>query len=80
MFCLCVRVKYKKTLYLNQNSLSSDHVFFLSVDDKARVLVGTAAVKQNKVYMRLDQRLRLPDHQFPVAEKHTLIASVIACR
>ena len=54
-------------------------VFFLSQDDKARVPLGLpAANKQVRVVMHLQYRIKLPDHDFVVAEKHKLIPSVYA--
>lgn len=56
-----------------------DQVFFLSQDDKARVPLGiTAANKQAPILMHLDYQVRLPDHDFVVAERHKLIPSVYA--
>ncbi|GBP38729.1 hypothetical protein EVAR_22378_1 [Eumeta japonica] len=59
--------------------LGPDQVFFLSMDDKARVALGiTAANAQAPILMHLDYRVKLPDHDFVVAEKHKLIPSVYA--
>lgn len=59
--------------------LGLDQVFFLSMDDKARVPLGiTAANAQAPILMHLDYRVQLPDHDFVVAEKHKLIPSVYA--
>lgn len=59
--------------------LGPDQVFFLSIDDKARVPLGiTAANAQAPILMHLDYRVKLPDHDFVVAEKHKLIPSVYA--
>lgn len=59
--------------------LGPDQVFFLSQDDKARVPLGiTAAKAQAPILMRMDYRLRLPDHNFALAEQHKLIPSVYA--
>lgn len=59
--------------------LGPDLVFFLSMDDKARVPLGiTAANVQAPILMHLDYRVQLPYHDFVVAEKHKLIPSVYA--
>ncbi|CAG9563483.1 unnamed protein product [Danaus chrysippus] len=59
--------------------LGPEQVFFLSMDDKARVPLGiTAANAQAPILMHLDYRVKLPDHDFVVAEKHKLIPSVYA--
>ncbi|CAB0045222.1 unnamed protein product, partial [Trichogramma brassicae] len=47
--------------------------------DKARVKIGlTAANKQSSRLMHLDYRVKLPDHDWVIASKHTLIPSVYA--
>ncbi|GBP41412.1 hypothetical protein EVAR_36167_1 [Eumeta japonica] len=49
------------------------------MDDKARVPLGiTVANAQAPILMHLDYRVKLPDHDFVVAEKHKLIPSVYA--
>ena len=49
----------------------------MGVDDKAKVPLGTiAANKQQAILMRLDYKVKLPDHTFAVADKHKLIPSV----
>lgn len=54
-------------------------VFFLSQDDKARIPLGLpAAHKQSRVLMHMQYRIRLPDHDWVVAERHKLIPSVYA--
>ncbi len=59
--------------------LGPSQAIFLSQDDKARVPIGVvAANKQSPVLMHLDYRIRLPDHDFVVAEGHKLIPSVYA--
>ena len=59
--------------------LGPDEVFFSSMDDKARVpLVITAANAQAPILMHRDYHVKLPDHDFIVAEKHKLIPSVYA--
>lgn len=53
--------------------------FFLSQDDKCRVPIGlTACNKQSPLLMHLDYQVRLPDHDWVVAERHKLIPSVYA--
>lgn len=60
--------------------LGPDQVFFWSQDDKARVPLGiTAANAQAPILMHMEYRVRLPDHDFVVAERHKLIPSVYAC-
>ncbi|XP_044594835.1 uncharacterized protein LOC123272182 [Cotesia glomerata] len=59
--------------------LGPDQVIFLSQDDKARVPIGiTAANHQAPFLMSMEYRVRLPDHDWVVAERHKLIPSVIA--
>lgn len=59
--------------------LGPDEVLFLSQDDKARVPIGmAAAVKQSPLLMHLEYRVKLPDHNWVVANRHKLIPSVIA--
>ena len=57
-------------------------VFFLSVDDKARVPMGiTAANKQAPMLVHMEfnsDRVSLPDHDWVIAEKHKLVPSVYA--
>ena len=56
-----------------------DQVFYLSQGDKARVPLGiTAANKQAPILMHVDYRVRLPDHEFVVPDRHKLIPSVYA--
>ena len=58
---------------------SDENVFFLSADDKARVLLGLPVLKkQTAILMHLDYRVKLPDRDFPIGEKHKLIPSVYA--
>ena len=53
-------------------------MIYVSMDDKARVpLAKAAATKQSPILMHLDYKVRLPDHDFPVGERHKLIPSVI---
>ncbi|GBP43606.1 hypothetical protein EVAR_32172_1 [Eumeta japonica] len=59
--------------------LGPAQVFFLSQDDKARIPIGKTAVeKQAPFLMHMEYRVRLPDHDWVVAEKHKLIPSVYA--
>jgi hypothetical protein len=54
-------------------------VFYISQDDKARIPLGLpAANKQSRIVTHLQYRIRLPDHDWVVAEKHKLIPSVYA--
>lgn len=56
-----------------------DSVFYLSQDDKARVPLGLpVSKKQTALVMHVDYRVTLPDHDFPIGEKHKLIPSVYA--
>lgn len=59
--------------------LGPKQVAYLSQDDKARVKIGvTAANKQAPRVMHVEYRVKLPDHDFVVASKHSLIPSVYA--
>ena len=54
-------------------------VAFLSIDDKERVTLGLAAAKsQAPILMHMEYKVRLPDHDFTIAQKHKLIPSVYA--
>ena len=56
-----------------------NHMFFLSQDDKARVPLGLPiSKKQTAILMHLEYKVTLPDHDFPIGEKHKLILSVYA--
>ena len=56
---------------------SNENVFFLSADEKARVPLGLpVSKKQTAILMQFEYRVKLPDHDFPVGEKHMLIPSV----
>ncbi|CAF4223568.1 unnamed protein product, partial [Rotaria sordida] len=67
-------VEYLKDLAILFGSKS---VFVMSQDDKARVLLGIPAAKQQApILMHLEYYIKLPDHDFVVAEKHKLIPSV----
>lgn len=51
----------------------------ISQDDRCRINVGTPAVgRQMKVLMHEANKVKLPDHDFPVAKGHKLIPSVYA--
>lgn len=59
--------------------LGPNDVLFLSQDDKARVPIGMAAAqKQALLLMHMEYRVKLPDHNWVVANRHKLIPSVIA--
>jgi hypothetical protein len=65
-------VQFFKMLEPHENCL-------LSQDDKARVPIGTtAANKQAPIMMHLEYRVRLPDHDWVVAERHKFFTSVYA--
>jgi hypothetical protein len=52
---------------------------FLSQDEKARVPLGLpAANKQIPLFMHLEYKVTLPDHDFFIASRHKLIPSVYA--
>ena len=60
-------------------NLFSEHPFFLSQDDKARVPIGLPiSKKQTALLMHLEYKVTLPDHDFPIGENHKLIPSVYA--
>ena len=49
------------------------------MDDKCKVALGiAAATKQTPILMRTEARVRLPDHDFVVADRHKLNPSVIS--
>ena len=59
--------------------LSDENIFFLSADDKARLLLGLpVSRKQTVMLMYLECRVKLPDHDFWIGEKHKLISSLRA--
>ncbi|KAJ8677784.1 hypothetical protein QAD02_013571 [Eretmocerus hayati] len=61
------------------SALGPQQVAYISQDDKARVALGiTAANKQSPILMPTEYRVKLPDHDFVVAQKHKLIPSVYA--
>ncbi|XP_055611608.1 uncharacterized protein LOC129758171 [Uranotaenia lowii] len=59
--------------------LGPNEVAFVSQDDKARIAIGiTAANKQSPLLMHMEYRVKLPDHDWVVANRHKLIPSVYA--
>ena len=57
--------------------LGPEQCFFGSFDDKCRVALGLpAANEQAPIRMHLQYKVKLPDHDWVVAEKHKLIPSV----
>ena len=61
------------------NLFGDNHAFFLSQDDKARVLLGLPiSKKQTAILMHLEYKVMLPDHDFLIGEKYKLIPSVYA--
>lgn len=57
--------------------MGKDCVAFISRDDKAKVALALpAANKQAPILMHMEHKVRLSDHNFPVAPKHQLIPSV----
>ena len=74
---------YAKSLQDDMQALESlfgpDAILYLSNDDKARVAIGiTAANKQASMVMNVEYKVRLLDHDFCIAPRHTLIPSVYA--
>ncbi|KAL4705431.1 hypothetical protein ACJJTC_002189 [Scirpophaga incertulas] len=66
-FCTAT-IRYLENL---ASILGPSQVFFISQDDKARVPIGmTAAHKQSPAIMHLEYRIRLPDHDWVIAERH----------
>ena len=58
---------------------SAENVFYLSQDDKARVPIGLpVSQRQTALLMHVEYKVKLPDHTFPIGEKHKLIPSVYA--
>lgn len=54
-------------------------VAFISQDDKARVPIGmTATNKQSPFLMCVEYPVKLPDHNWVVADRHKLVPSVYA--
>lgn len=74
-FCT-TSIRYVESL---SSILGPKQVCFSSQDDKARVPIGLkAAQKQAHILMHLEYRVRLPDHDWVIAERHKLIPSVYA--
>ena len=60
-------------------SLGPKECILLSMDDKANVKIGVvAANKQTAMCMHMEYQVRLPNHGFIVAPKHSLTPSVYA--
>ena len=60
-------------------SIRAEEAVIVSPDDKAIVKLGVVAAKmQTAIVMHLEYKLRLPNHDFIVANKHHLIPSVYA--
>lgn len=75
-FFAAATINYLKELAV---TMGERCVFFLSQDDKARVPLGLpAAHKQAPILMHLEYEIRLPDHDWVIAESHKLIPSVYA--
>ena len=54
-------------------------VFYISQDDKVKIPLGlTISKKQTAIFMHLDYKVTLPDHDFPIGPQHKLIPSVMA--
>ena len=52
-------------------------VLVMSNDDKARVKLGQAAASlQSPLLMHIVYKVRLPDHDFAIGQRHSLIPSV----
>lgn len=61
--------------------LGAQQCIYGGSDDEARVPLGIpAASKQQKVLMSMEHKVKLPDHDYVVAEKHKLIPSVTGYR
>lgn len=59
--------------------LGPEDVAVVSQDDKARISLGVSAAKvQQPILTHMEYRVRLPDHDWVVAEKHKIIPSVYA--
>ncbi|CAG8626371.1 10680_t:CDS:2 [Dentiscutata erythropus] len=60
--------------------LGPRNVLVVSQDDKVRIPLGLAAANKqdSPILMRLEYRVKLPDHNWVVAERHKLIPSVYA--
>ena len=61
------------------NLFGDNHVFFLSQDGKAHVLLGLPiSKKQTAILMHLEYKVTLPNYGFHIGENHKLIPSVYA--
>jgi len=59
--------------------IGPQNTMLFSPDDKARIALGIAAAsKEQPIVMSTEYRVKLPDHDWVVAEKHKLIPSVYA--
>ena len=59
------------------NFFGPQSVLFLSNEGKARVPLGLATASlQAPILMHTEYKVRLPDHNFVVGPRHTLIPSV----
>lgn len=59
--------------------LGPNEVAVISQDDKCRVPMGTtAATAQQPILMNMEYKVKLHDHNFPVADRHKLVPSVYA--
>lgn len=70
-----IDTEFAKATLKNLETLASilgpQQVIFLSQDDKTRVPLGiTAANNETPILMHLEYRVKLPDHDWVVAEKH----------
>ena len=62
-----------------KNLFGDNQVFFLSQDDKARVPLGLPiSKKRTAILMHLEHKVTLPNHDFPIGEKHKPIPTVYA--
>ena len=59
--------------------IGPQNTMLFSPDDKARIALGIAAAsKEQPIVMSTEYRVKLPDHDWVVAEKHKFIPSVYA--
>ena len=65
------------TIYWWYESPWSEVLNYVSADDKARILLGQPAANfQAAILMHIDYKIKLPDHNFVVGERHKIIPSV----
>ncbi|XP_055590410.1 uncharacterized protein LOC129742528 [Uranotaenia lowii] len=80
--CCVLHFKYKATIRALEelsSILGPSEVGIISQDDKARVAIGlTAANKRSPILMHVEYQVKLPDHDWIVANNHKLIPSVYA--